>query len=288
MPGISSIGKNLIGLCHKITTNDSEERFLMKLIEIFYPDHQNDYQARVPVSTVYETVDIFEKTFFHNYFNCRKILRPILSLKFPLKDVVNLHNSDGIRDIFQIKEMTQKIEQKKDILHPTELPNIKLVKTLRGEYVLFDGHHSVLAYMSAGRKYLNEVPHLFVANDDENGGVYDEDINIFFGDHKIKDDWRKYCINWQTKKDKQLCRRIQRNMGELFESIDCLGLPTVSRYQMIADMSWLLVNQEGFELNGEETQSLMAHVDNGLFLESNCGSIKAMLGNLQCFNLAVE
>jgi hypothetical protein len=260
----------------------------MKLIEIFYPDHQNDYQAIVPGSTVYEAVDIFDKTFFYNSFDCRKISRPALPSKFSLKDVINLHNTDGIKDIFQIKEMIQKIKQKRDILHPTELPNIKLVRTWENEWVLFDGHHTVLAYMSVGKKYLDEVPHLVVANDNGSGCVDDEEISIFFGKHKVEGDWRKYCINWQVKKDEQLCKRIQRNMGELFESINCLDLPTVSKYQMTAAVNWFLDNQEGLELSGEQTQSFMTHIDDKSYLENNCGSIKAMLEGLQCFDHAAE
>jgi hypothetical protein len=260
----------------------------MKLIEIFYPDHQNDYQARVPGSTVYETVDVFEKNFFHNSFNCRNILRPISSLKFPLKNIINLHNTDGIKDIFQIKKMILKIKQKRDILHPTELPNIKLVRIWENERVLFDGHHTVLAYMSVGRKHLDEVPHLVVANDNGSGCVDDEEISIFYGEHKLEDDWRKYCINWQAKKEEQLCKRIQRNMGELFESINCLDIPVVSKHQTTAAVNWLLDNQEGLELNGEKIQSSMPYVKDRLFLENNCGSIKTMLENLKCFDYAIE
>jgi hypothetical protein len=183
--------------------------------------------------------------------------------------------------------MIQKIEQQKDILHPTELPNIKLVRTWKDERVLFDGHHTILAYMSVGRTYLDEVPHLVVANDGS-GCVDDEEISIFYGEHKIDGDWRKYCINWQAEKGEQLCWRIQKSMGELFESISCLDLSAVSKYQITAVVNWLLENQEGLELSGEEMQSPMPYVDDKSFLGSNCGSIKTMLENLQCFDYAVE
>ncbi len=67
---------------------------------------------------------------------------------------------------------------------------------------------------------MNELPHLIIEN--ENGYVTDKEICVFFGIHpkKIKEyDWRKYVINWQAPKKRQLCKRVQRNVGELLDSI---------------------------------------------------------------------
>jgi len=117
--------------------------------------------------------------------------------------------------------MIKQIKSGKDILSPNGLPNIKLVKTEQSEWVLFDGHHSLLAYMIGGKKYLNQIPHLIIEN--ENGHVTDKEILVFFGIHskKLKDsDWRKHVINWQAPKEKQLCKRVQRNIGELLDSIN--------------------------------------------------------------------
>ncbi|KKL87575.1 hypothetical protein LCGC14_1933360 [marine sediment metagenome] len=74
--------------------------------------------------------------------------------------------------------------------------------------------------MIVGRTYLHEVPHLIVEN--ENGHVNDNEILVFFGIHsKILNDsdWRSYVINWQAPEERQLCKREQKNMGELFNSI---------------------------------------------------------------------
>lgn len=49
--------------------------------------------------------------------------------------------------------MVKQIRTGKDILSPKGLPNIKLVKTEQSEWILFDGHHSLLAYIIAGKKY---------------------------------------------------------------------------------------------------------------------------------------
>ncbi len=79
----------------------------------------------------------------------------------------------------------------------------------------------MLAYIIGDKKFLNEIPHLIIEN--ENGHVTDKEILVFFGIHskKLKDsDWRKYVINWQAPKEKQLCKRMQRNIGELLDSIN--------------------------------------------------------------------
>ena len=92
---------------------------------------------------------------------------------------------------------------------------------MQPEWILFDGHHSLLSYMIAGRTYLHEIPHLVI--EDENCHVNDKEILIFFGTHSKKlnnSNWRKYVINWQAPKDRQLCKREQNNMGEFLDSIN--------------------------------------------------------------------
>ncbi len=119
--------------------------------------------------------------------------------------------------------MVIEINSGKDILSPNGLPNIKLVKTEQSEWILFDGHHSLLSYMIAGRLYLHEVPHFII--EDENGHVNNKEIFVFFGFHskKLNDsNWRKYVINWQAPKERQLCKREQNNMSELLVSISVL------------------------------------------------------------------
>jgi hypothetical protein len=74
--------------------------------------------------------------------------------------------------------------------------------------------------MIAGRTHLHEIPYLVI--EDENGYVNDKEIFVFFGMHSIQlndSNWRKYVINWQAPKERQLCKREQNNMGELLDSI---------------------------------------------------------------------
>ena len=165
-------------------------------------------------STIYNAMAQFEKE------NGSKLTEKIKKVKKPvlLRGVINLHNINGIKNLNQIKTMVKQIKNGKDILSPRGLPNIKLVKTKQSEWILFDGHHSLLSYMIAGRKYLHEVPHFVVEN--SSGYVNDKEILIFFGLHSSKlhdSNWRNYVINWQAPREKQLCKREQNNMGELID-----------------------------------------------------------------------
>lgn len=138
---------------------------------------------------------------------------------FPLEDVMNIHDSTGIKDLSQLKSMITDIQMDKDIVSVNGIPNIKLVKTDADEWLLFDGHHSMLAYMYVGKKYLHEIPYLTVENENTKY-VSSDEISVFFGPHadKIKNkNWRDYTINWQAPIDQQLCPRIQKNMGELYD-----------------------------------------------------------------------
>jgi hypothetical protein len=166
-------------------------------------------------STIYNTMAQFEKEI------SSKLNETITEVKKPvvLREVINLHNINGIKSVNQIRAMIKKIKNRKDILSPRGLPNIKLVKTKQSEWILFDGHHSMLSYMIAGRRYLHEVPHFIIEN--SSGYVNDKEILIFFGLHSSKlndSNWRNYVINWQAPREKQLCIRKQKNMGELIDS----------------------------------------------------------------------
>ena len=166
--------------------------------------------------TIYDTVDQFEKkTGSQIKTTIKRVKEPVL-----LREIINFHNSTGVKSINQIKTLVKKIKSGRNILSQSGLPNIKLVKTEQSEWILFDGHHSLLSYMIAERKYLHEIPHIVI--EDENCYVTNKEILIFFGMHskKLSDsNWRKYVINWQASKEGQLCKREQNNMGELLDSI---------------------------------------------------------------------
>ena len=169
-------------------------------------------------STIYNTIAQFEKeigTKLNETIN--EVKKPVL-----LREVINLHNINGIKSMNQIRTMVKQIKNGKDILSPCGLPNIKLVKTKHSEWILFNGHHSLLSYMIAGRKYLHEVPHFIVEN--RSGYINDKEILIFFGLNSSKfhdSNWRNYVINWQAPRETQLCKREQNNMGELLDSTSC-------------------------------------------------------------------
>jgi hypothetical protein len=198
-----------------------------RLVKLIYPLKSKDgnlsYVSSFKIhcqnknNSIYDTVDRFEKELGSKIEETiKQVKKPVL-----LREVINLHDINGIKNMNQIRTMVKKIKSGKDILSTGGLPNIKLVKTRQSEWILFDGHHSLLSYMIAGRTYLHEIPHLVIEN--ENGHVNDKEILVFFGVHSKKmnnSNWRKYVINWQAPKESQLCKREQNNMGELLDSIN--------------------------------------------------------------------
>jgi len=202
-----------------------------RIVKLIYPHRSpNDnlisiFRFGVPFPkmgmTIYDTVALFEEEFIKEKEKCKLQIEKCKN-KIQLRDIINIHNANGIKYISQIEDMVLQIKSGKDVLSPSGLPNIKLVKTINDEWLLFDGHHSMLAYMVSGRKYLNEISHLIV-EDEKNGYVSDEEILVFFGKHSKKlkgSNWKDYVINWQVPKEKQLCKRVQKNMGELLDSLN--------------------------------------------------------------------
>ncbi len=190
----------------------------MRTIELFYPAENNIkfYSLKLDHNrdaSIYDSVEIFKKI-----SNPKFVLKEIKE-KIPLKNIINLHNDTGIQSMARIKSMINDIKSGKEIFSDDGFPNIKLVKTKDNKWVLFDGHHSMLAYIAMGKRFLHEIPHMIVKNHDKEH-VNDDEITVFFGEHgKNIKDWKKHVINWQAEKEEQLCKRVQNNMGEVLDSI---------------------------------------------------------------------
>lgn len=170
------------------------------------------------ISTIYDAVSWFEKNALPKFK--KGIKRKTLKKSVALKDILNIHNDDGIRDLAQLKRMGEDIKTGRHIFS-RRIPNIKLVKTRDNQLLLFDGHHSMLAYMAAGRTYLEEIPYMIIF-DKAKGYVEDKDIVIFYGKHAADIEnynWKEKAINWQAAKERQLCKRVQKNTGQLFCAI---------------------------------------------------------------------
>jgi hypothetical protein len=160
-------------------------------------------------------VDFFEQTLFPVLPRCIRSANE----RVPLGQLLNLHNPEGMRDVPQIRGMLRQIQGGADVLHATGLPNVKLVTTSRGEWVLFDGHHTTIAYMADGRRYLDELPHLMVHHHGWKP-IPDSDILVVFGSHApflSTSIWRDYTINWQAPPEEQLAQRVQPSMRGLFD-----------------------------------------------------------------------
>lgn len=138
---------------------------------------------------------------------------------YALSELINIHNIDGV-NVERTLQMKDRIVSGGDIFDESGLPNVKAVPTESGEFLLFDGHHTVLAYMLAGRYSLHEVPHLTVEDADAVHPSAGE-ISAFYGRHAEESQglWRDYVINWMNPVDKQLCGRIQEKMGQLHAHI---------------------------------------------------------------------
>ena len=167
------------------------------------------------ISTIYDAVSWFEKNALPKFK--KGIKRKKLKKSVVLKDILNIHNYDGIRDLTQLKRMAEDIKTGSNIFL-RGIPNIKLVKTENKQLLLFDGHHSMLAFMAAGRTYLEEIPYMIIF-DKAKGYVEDKDIVVFYGKHAAdieEYNWKEKAINWQAAKERQLCKRVQKNMEQLF------------------------------------------------------------------------
>ena len=104
--------------------------------------------------TIYDSVEQYKKEIGSKIKETiKEVKKPIL-----LREIINLHNVNGIKNVNQIKTMVKKIKSGKQILSPNGLPNIKLVKTVQSEWILFDGHHSLLAYMITGKHFYMKSP----------------------------------------------------------------------------------------------------------------------------------
>jgi hypothetical protein len=197
-----------------------------RIIKLSYPEKStngvrtsiSEVQVSKNVNTVYDAVSFFEKNIFP--ILTKTLEHNKVKEKVALRDILNIHNDDGIRDLAQARRMTRAVRSGKHIFS-MGIPNVKIVKTRENELLLFDGHHSMLAYMNAGKRYLEEIPHMIIEDKDK-GYIDDKDIIVFYGEHSKEipnHDWRRYVIDWQAVKEKQLCRRVQRDMGELFCAI---------------------------------------------------------------------
>lgn len=178
-----------------------------------------EYISRIVVDSEHNSVYQAIRDIENYIYRWEHVIETRVSQKLPLRDIINIHNADGIKDLMQIKSMIHSIRNSDNISLPSFLPNIHLAKISGDQWLLFNGHHSLLAHMAAGRKYLHEVPYLWVCNE-ERAFLNDEEILEFFGRHAdkmIAKNWRRYTLNWQAPKDAQLCERIQNNMGELFK-----------------------------------------------------------------------
>jgi hypothetical protein len=168
--------------------------------------------------TIYDACGFFEDEIFpKSNFKCEKTK---ITEYIQLRSIINLHDEDGI-DVKKIRGMAKDIYSKKHIFSEYKIPNIKLVKLESNELVVFDGHHTLLSYISCDKKYLHQIPHIIITN--EKGSFKNQAIKLFLGKHSKKlkgKSWRDYVINWNVPFNAQLSLRKRKNIGEVFDALN--------------------------------------------------------------------
>ncbi|MBR9704799.1 hypothetical protein GOV12_05280 [Candidatus Pacearchaeota archaeon] len=167
--------------------------------------------------TIYDALGFFEdEIFLKRNFICK---HEIINDKILLDNIINLHDEQGLQ-IKKISRMIKTLKTGKHILSRNGLPNIKLVQSKNKEWILFDGHHTLLSYKLLNNELLNQVPHMIIQSD--LGYFNDNHLRVFFGNHSkklINKDWRKHVINWNEKVNNQLRIRKRNNIKELYNEI---------------------------------------------------------------------
>jgi hypothetical protein len=113
--------------------------------------------------------------------------------------------------------MEKELSLGKEIFHENGLPNCKLVLLADNKLLLFDGHHTMLAYVRSGKKLLKDIPHLIVSRQ-QLKPVSPEDIAHFFPKEAKKlilENCLNYVVNWQADPGKQVEERRVKSIGEL-------------------------------------------------------------------------
>jgi len=132
-------------------------------------------------------------------------------VQISINQIVNLHNADAI-DTKKVLTLLKIIKKNKHIKkEKSNLPNIRLIKSYN-KFVLFDGHHTLLAHMFNGNTTLENIPFLLIKPSIKNPYLFSGEHS-----HQLNDgNWKKKTINWKTKNKNKICPRKQKNMQELF------------------------------------------------------------------------
>ncbi len=87
-----------------------------------------------------------------------------VNVRINLRDIVNLHNCDGIKDISRVKQMKRKIVSGRHILHKDEIPNIKLVRP-RQEKLYYSTDITVCLLICQAGKLIWTKYHIFLCQE---------------------------------------------------------------------------------------------------------------------------
>lgn len=158
-------------------------------------------------STIYDIIKIFEET----SFKPEEVELP----RVRLVDIINIHNIEGI-GVGKVNTLSTHIRSGKQVFKDKSgIPNIRIARS-HGQLVLFDGHHTLLAYMDNGAQHLNDIPYLLIEPLDE------KEVLTFSGIHssQLNDGgWKTRVIDWKTPNEEKIYPRAQKNIGDLFRAL---------------------------------------------------------------------
>lgn len=183
-----------------------------QLVSVYRPSTHKDYLCTITeTNNPYEAVDqaassqVSRSSLQSDYVNTQIV------------DIISIHNPSGMRDAKQINNLTSSINDGHEIMHDSGLPNMKMVVTPDSRLLLFDGHHTALAYLKSGKKTLDEIPHTIISRPIFLP-ITAAEISYFFPlEHRkeVLEDWLKFTVNWQAAAPHQVEQRAVTTIGEL-------------------------------------------------------------------------
>lgn len=171
----------------------------------------------VSKASIYRTIEWFSQA----YQNHQLRPSPDQSANIDLSTIINLHNIEGVNNIQTMRELTDKIRRNQSIYNfDNGLPNVHLAK-VGHQWVVINGHRTLMAYILCGRTKIAQLPHLIIENE-TTGDITEQELVAVFGEHVSEvdpDHWQAVVLDWSAPRDRQLVPRAQKNMGELTRAL---------------------------------------------------------------------
>ena len=175
------------------------------------------WQVTAPVEVSKQNIYKALEWFSGHFPNDLPEPRPDNAVDIDLATLVNLHNTEGVSNVQTMRELIGKIKNGKSIYNlDNGAPNVHLAH-VGGQWVVINGHHTIMAYLLCGMIKVAQLPYAIVEND-ITGGISETEILAVLNEHTTKvlpSQWKDVVLDWSAPADQQLTSRVQKNMGEL-------------------------------------------------------------------------